>query len=1062
MIKKLIALWFVLSLSLIAVTEWIAYRNMVMLVETGQVMSHTLEILSNIKDLESQILEAESARRGFVITGKALHLSRFKGATQKMEDLMVQLHSLTRDDSLEQSRLDHLTLLINQKIDNLNQSIRLRRQKGFNLGEQIAMTDAGKVIQDDIQQVLDDLAKTEKQQLWQRYVQRTTKAQRSLLELGLGTLLSFGLFSLVFWSLNREVSGRMKAETSLRRANRTLKTLIEGSQAMVRAVDEGGLLQEICRILVDHGGYRLAWVGLAVPDQEKTVRPLAHYGLDDGYLETLALTYADVERGQGPFGVSIRTGQAAISRNIQEDQSFTPWRAEALKRGFASACVFPLKIDGRPWGGLAIYADEPDVFDAAEVKLLAELARDLEYGLEVLRDRVEHQRAEKALEESEAQYRLLVNNLNHGLVIADPQGSFTFVNPKFGEMLGYSRDELMGRQVFDFFDPTNQEIIRDQLNRRRRGEREPYEIAFTRKDGEKIIVLITPIPIFDAAGNLQKALAVITDITDRKQAEARTYEHLQSLNLLIAGVEKLAKLRDPDVMAQEICQLVVDAFDSRLVWLGVVENQGRLRPLNWAGETADCLKDLEMCMDAPVLDQGPAGQAVDTGKPWFINELGMEGRETPWVAAALARGYQALAAFPLMRGHQAFACLNIYSDRPNFFTPERVDLLQAFAGIAAAAVENAHLNAKVEKHLKQLQALRQIDLAISGSLDLHTTLNVLLDQLTSQLGVDAATVMLLNSRTLALECAAERGFRSDALSRAQVPLGQGCAGVVALERKPLYISDLAAVQDKRVRNQLVFSEGFVSYYGAPLLNRGQIRGVIEICHRSRFDADEDRLGFLESLAGQAAIAIDNATLFDEMERSHLELTLAYEATLEGWALALELRDFETKGHSQRVTDLTVKLARALGVEGKDLTQIYRGALLHDIGKIAVPDKILLKPGPLTPEEWVIMRQHPIYAYELLSPIAYLGPALDIPFCHHERWDGGGYPRGLKGEDIPLAARIFAVVDVWDALGNDRPYRPAWPQDRIRAYLQEQAGTQFDPEVVEVFLEKILDQADTAA
>ena len=168
------------------------------------------------------------------------------------------------------------------------------------------------------------------------------------------------------------------------------------------------------------------------------------------------------------------------------------------------------------------------------MKLLAELARDLEYALKVLRDRVDHQRAEKALEESEGQYRLLVDNLNHGLVIADPQGVFTFANPRFGEMLGYSREELMGRPVFDFFDLPNQEIIREQLNRRRHGEREPYEITFTRKDGEKIIALITPIPIVDVAGNLQKALAVITDITDCKKAEARASEHLQSLNLLMA------------------------------------------------------------------------------------------------------------------------------------------------------------------------------------------------------------------------------------------------------------------------------------------------------------------------------------------------------------------------------------------------------------------------------------------------------------------------------------------------------------------------------------------------
>jgi HD-GYP domain-containing protein (c-di-GMP phosphodiesterase class II) len=222
------------------------------------------------------------------------------------------------------------------------------------------------------------------------------------------------------------------------------------------------------------------------------------------------------------------------------------------------------------------------------------------------------------------------------------------------------------------------------------------------------------------------------------------------------------------------------------------------------------------------------------------------------------------------------------------------------------------------------------------------------------------------------------------MSQARVPLGKGCAGTIVLKQKSLYIADLAALQDECAWHPLFSSEGFVSYYGVPLLNRGKIKGVIEIFHRTWFDVDKDRREFLEALAGQAAIAIDNATLFEELQRSHMELSLAYEATLEGWAQALELRDFETKGHSQRVTELTVKLARALEVEDKDLAHIYRGALLHDVGKIAVPDHILLKPGALTPEEWVIMRQHPIFAYELLFPIAYLRPALDIPLCHHER------------------------------------------------------------------------------
>jgi adenylate cyclase len=201
-----------------------------------------------------------------------------------------------------------------------------------------------------------------------------------------------------------------------------------------------------------------------------------------------------------------------------------------------------------------------------------------------------------------------------------------------------------------------------------------------------------------------------------------------------------------------------------------------------------------------------------------------------------------------------------------------------------------------------------------------------------------------------------------------------------------------------------------------------------------------------------------AAAFNEMvtslDRSNRELMDAYNSTLEGWSKALELRDEDTEGHTQRVTDMTVFLARRMGFSGDDLVQIRRGALLHDIGKMGVPDAILNKPGPLSEEEWEVMRKHPIFAYQMLAPIEYLKPALAIPCCHHERWDGSGYPLGWKGYDIPLPARIFAVVDVWDALRSDRPYRAAWEEQRVLEYLKENRGTHFDPEVVDEFLKML--------
>jgi HD-GYP domain-containing protein (c-di-GMP phosphodiesterase class II) len=254
------------------------------------------------------------------------------------------------------------------------------------------------------------------------------------------------------------------------------------------------------------------------------------------------------------------------------------------------------------------------------------------------------------------------------------------------------------------------------------------------------------------------------------------------------------------------------------------------------------------------------------------------------------------------------------------------------------------------------------------------------------------------------------------------------------------------------RSALLQSEHFSTYYAVPLIAKGQVKGVLELFQHNIGTPDAEWVGFLEALAMQAAIAIDNANLFDDLQQANTDLALAYDATLEGWVHALDLRDNETEGHTQRVTEATVRLARNMGFSAAELVHVRRGALLHDIGKMAIPDKILLKPGPLTDEEWEIMRRHPVYAYDWLAPIAFLRPSLDIPYCHHERWDGSGYPRGLRGEAIPLLARIFAVVDVWDALRSDRPYRRRWPEAEVRDYIQSQAGTQFDPQIVAQFLQ----------
>jgi HD-GYP domain-containing protein (c-di-GMP phosphodiesterase class II) len=362
----------------------------------------------------------------------------------------------------------------------------------------------------------------------------------------------------------------------------------------------------------------------------------------------------------------------------------------------------------------------------------------------------------------------------------------------------------------------------------------------------------------------------------------------------------------------------------------------------------------------------------------------------------------------------------------------------------------------VEIQLQRLRALSEIDRAISSSLDMYLSLDILLNQTLSQLDVDAACVLLLDPSSQALEYADGKGFHSTAIRRSRILLGQDFAGKAGLERHTVHVPDLASAGGQFTRSELLKEEAFVEYIGVPLIGKGILKGVLEIFHRSHLAPDSEWLNYLETLGGQAAIAIENAQLFEGMQRSNLDMIVAYDATIEGWSRAMDLRDKETEGHTVRVTEMTVQLAKKMGVSQHEITQMRRGALLHDIGKLGVPDHILHKTEELDRLEWAIMRQHPTYAFNMLLPINYLRPALDIPYSHHEKWDGTGYPRGLKGEQIPLAARIFAIVDVWDALRSDRPYRNGWAIEKIREYLIAESGKHFDPRVVKAFLD-LLDE-----
>ena len=455
--------------------------------------------------------------------------------------------------------------------------------------------------------------------------------------------------------------------------------------------------------------------------------------------------------------------------------------------------------------------------------------------------------------------------------------------------------------------------------------------------------------------------------------------------------------------------------------------------------------------------EGISGSVFATGEAYVSREYATDPRTHPVVRKESPVGWGG-ACVPIRTADEVIGVFFASVQLPRELTPSEVHLLTTIAEIAGNSIHRTRLHDQTQQHLQRLASLHTIDQAISASLDLRVTLDVLLNQVISQLRVDAAAILLLKLPTQMLEYAAGRGFRSNAIARSRLRIGDDFAGRAALERQMINVPDLRSTESAFARAQLLADERFVTYFGVPLVAKGQIKGVLEIFHRTPLHPDRDWLEYLKTFAGQAAIAIDNAEMFENLQRSNAELVLAYDTTLEGWSRALDLRDKETEGHTQRVAETALRFANALEIEGMELGHIRRGALLHDIGKMGISDTILLKPGPLTEEEWGIMRRHPTYAYELLSPIGYLRPSLDIPYCHHEKWDGTGYPRGLKGDEIPLAARIFAVVDVWDALRSDRPYRAALSATEALEYIRAQAGKHFDPRVAEVFLHIIENDA----
>lgn len=654
----------------------------------------------------------------------------------------------------------------------------------------------------------------------------------------------------------------------------------------------------------------------------------------------------------------------------------------------------------------------------------------------------------KKLDESLRFRQIIIASFSVGILAYEIEsGKCVLANEAAATIAGATQDQLLA-QNYKIIESWKGSGLLDNALKTISGDVEQRFDTHILTTFGKEVYLSCAFNLFELDG-VSHLLLSFSDISEKKRAEQEIVHHLAEL----VAIRDISVTLRSAVTFDEVLAVLLDSTlkalgqDVGSIWLydktqdlvSVVISRGYIGP---DGE------EIEIPAEKP--GEGLAGAVFASGATSISKEHRTNPRIPEAIRGRIPPGVGGVTV-PIRAGQEVIGVFEINTAAPRELSHHEVSLLITLVEIAGNAIQRSRLHEKTERQLEQFKVLNEIDQIILSSFDLQFNLKMLLGTVVEQLEVDAANILLYDASTRTLTALQGVGFSTAFFAGAQVALGEGNAGRAASERKAIHIEHLDQQTDNPRLARALSGEGFVSYYGVPLIAKGEVRGVLELFHRKPLLFQEGWLGMVNALAGRAAIAIDTLKVFENLERTNKELVLSYDAAIEGWSQALDLRDKETEGHSQRVTALAVQLARNLGVHGKPIVHFFRGALLHDIGKMGIPDSILLKAGKLTEEEWVIMRRHPTYARDMLENITFLQEAIDIPYGHHEKWDGTGYPRGLVGEQIPLAARIFAVVDVYDALTSDRPYRKAWSKKKTLSYIRKQSGTHFDPRIVDAFL-----------
>jgi PAS domain S-box-containing protein/putative nucleotidyltransferase with HDIG domain len=835
-------------------------------------------------------------------------------------------------------------------------------------------------------------------------------------------------------------------EQRLRHLNQVLRAVRDVNQLITREHDTQRLMTEAARILLRTRGYRFVWIGESAGT---LLRMAAQAGEGSSLMEKFAATTTREHRQRLPGAVAFHTGQVAVCHDMLHDDLYTPCREEVERLQFQSTLAVPMKHQEDVLGVLIVYADQTSRFDDEEIDLLCELADDIAFGLVTIRQQGERERAEMALRESEALFRAVVEHNHDGIVFMDADRRFIYVSPSYAQLNGRTPGEMIGQSGSMLVHPDDIALVAEKYHEvlQQPGFIGHAEYRIQHQNGSWRWIDSNMTNFLDDP-HVRAILLNSHDITERKLFEDAIQQRNNELTVLNQIGQALSRLNKPDQILELIVSETGRVLDNRNLFIALYDPASQELSFPVYIINGERVK-----VPGRPLGNDPIDHVIQNNAPLLVRQNLNEAIQQQ-AAEGSGDVSRCIIAVPMRADNQVIGVIALQDyDHEKAYDDHTIELLTTIAAQATNALENARLYGAMQQELEErkqreheLQVIATLSASLRAALTRAEMMPVIVQQIVGLLGCDTVDIEVIDQQTGDALLEAGQGLWERLVGTRQKK-GTGMNAIISQTLQPYLTQDME--NDPNVAVAQWAREGIRGAAGMPLIAQEKLIGFIWVGCKGQIAENEVRL--LSAITNITANAIARATLHEQTQKQAADLTLAYDSTLQGWARTLELRDQETKEHTQRVVEMTLILARRMGVKEEDLEYVRRGALLHDIGKLGIPDSVLLKPGTLDEREWEIMRRHAEYALNLLSPVEYLRPAINIPYCHHEKWDGTGYPRGLKGEDIPLEARIFAVVDVWDALTNDRPYRRAWSEEDARKYIRQQSGKHFDPWVVEAFL-----------